>query len=59
MEESNISWVINNIPRDGYGWRGFFAAGIIAMSESDFNLVFPERNKKMEERDKKLKELGI
>lgn len=55
--ESNLSWVVNNIPPDGYGWRGIFAAGIIEMSESDFNVIFPERNKLQEERDKKLNEL--
>ena len=55
--ESNLSWVVNNIPQDGYGWRGIYAAGIMKMSESDFNVIFPERNKLQEERDKKLNEL--
>ena len=56
--ESNLSWVFNNIPPDGDGWRGFYAAGIMKMSESDFNVIFPER-KLQEERDKKLNKLLI
>ena len=58
-KESNIAWVIENIKIEGSVWRGFFASEIIMMNESDFNLVFPERNKQ-EERDKKInKILGI
>jgi hypothetical protein len=57
--ESNLSWVFNNIQpdRNGRGWRGFYASSILVMSESDFNVIFPERNKLQEERDKKLNEL--
>jgi len=56
--ESNLSWVFNNIPPDvdGYVWRGIFAGGIIKMSESDFNVIFPEK-KIQEERENKLNEL--
>jgi hypothetical protein len=53
---SNLSWVFNNIPQDGYKYRGFTAAEILQIHEVDFNVFFPEK-KIQEERDKKLNEL--
>ena len=54
--KADLYWVVDNIPQDGYTYRGFTAAEILQIHEVDFNIFFPEK-KIQEERDKKLNEL--